>query len=83
MSAFRRSAEVNDAWMALRVNAINSVEEKPNAAAMAYSRPMVVQIRTGLSVLSVMGMPDARNCRIGWSSYDGTAPRTTLQERLQ
>src|SRR5947208_2639657 len=38
----RRSSGVNDAVTALRVKPSNTAGEKPRAAAIAYSRPMVV-----------------------------------------
>jgi hypothetical protein len=79
--AVLRSAVVKEAWNAVRVNASSSGGAKPSAAAIAYSRPMVVQMRTGSSVLSVTGMPASTNCRMGCAAYAAAAPVTTLQER--
>src|SRR4051812_12070115 len=53
----RRSGGTKAAWKALRVKPRRLAGEKPRAAARAYSRSIVVQTRTGSSVLRVTGMP--------------------------
>ena len=58
----------NDARTAAQVNPRNSAGEKPSCAAIAYSRPIVVQARTGSSVRMATGMPCSTKRRTGWLS---------------
>ena len=76
-----RSGGVKEARTPFRVNVRRSSVPKPRDSASSYSRSMSVQRRTGSSVHRVTGTPASTRSRMGCSSSDGTAPRTTFDVR--